>query len=182
MSNKIISPIVKFILSHHPDCPGFEGDTILIFKYNVCLGCFVLYPTIALILMSNLVFRWDIYFIDIILHKDLLLIMAAIFFLPQFIKYFKNTREKSYNIIIKIMLSLSISLMIIWAFTLSLSIYLKVIIILFFFIIGSLSGIFRFLYIQKVCTACKYRANWDICYGFRGLNGYYRSPGIKCDR
>ena len=174
-----IRRIAPLLISHHPDCSRFDKDTYRIFGKSICMGCSTAYPVATLLVISCAILRWDRSFSTLLIHKDLLLIIALSFGSFQMLKYILVIRSQVMRILIKIALGISLGSLIVWALTLPVAMYSRYAALLFFFSMIALVGTYRYNYLRKVCSGCVYHGDWDICYGFRNLNFHGRVRSIK---
>ncbi len=178
----VFKVLLPFLFSHHPICSFFSHDTYTIFGRRFCLGCSITYPLaiITVLILSMTGAHKNLP--EPIFHQSILLLSSIIMGSIQGLKYGSTTEGRTYRIIVKVLLGLAIGGVVFW--TLTLPIIWPFRIGLLFGAIVSIMflGTFRILYMRRICAGCIYHGDWDICYGFRGINRYHAFRDITSTR
>jgi len=156
---------LPLILSHHPECERFQGHTIKIGKYGLCIGCFVGYPAaiIGLIIIRILNLGSII--------PSIFFFIFGIVFIASFIASPLNLiKTKSIKIIQKIIIGIGSSFLFYWILDLPININFKF--NLFLIILWSLLSLFNLHHIYsfyKMCKKCQTPFEWATCSGFNSI-------------
>ncbi len=155
----------SMILSHHPKCENFEGHTLNIGKYRLCIGCFVGYP-------SAIIGIFGILFLN--LNNNIETTSFFIFgllFLSTFLwSPLGLTKIKKIKILQKFLIGIGSSMLFWGIWTLSNPFIIKLLIFLGIF--GALLLILNLYHahgFQDNCIKCEYSHKWDVCPGFREI-------------
>jgi hypothetical protein len=171
---QIIKGIFPIILSHHPVCSKFDSDTYGVLGWRICLGCSTTYPVAVMVVVMDILLRWDRLIGTWIVHKEWLLFAGVVLGSMQVIKYLHPPQTKSLRIAVKIALGLSIGGLTVWFFTFPAIFAIQFgMFITFAFILGFVAS-YRYNYLRTICAGCIYHGDWDLCYGFRTLNHHCR--------
>jgi len=159
---KSFSPL---LLRHHPMCEKYEGHCFRIYKLELCMGCFLGYPTalmgifiISFFHLYNYLLPAHFLFISIILIGSFIL------------SPLKLTKYRQIKIIQKILIGFGASFLFWWIWILPNDFFTNL--VLFTLIFGPLLTIFNvyhFYSIYKTCKSCEFCFNWNICPGFKEI-------------
>ena len=166
---------MPLILSHHPECERFEGHTIKIGKYGLCIGCFVGYPSVIIGLIFIRIFNLGR------IIPPILFLTLGIAFIASFIASPLNlTKNKSIKIIQKIIIGIGSSFLFWWVLDLPININSKF--ILFLVIFGSLLSLFNLHHIYsfyRTCKKCQTPFKWATCSGFTSIQNNLQKDGLN---
>lgn len=176
---RTLKGIFPILLSHHPLCSIYHDDTYELFGRRFCMGCTVSYPTMAIIILTWVLFDpWkDIP--EIIFHLDIILAASILFGSFQFLKYTRDTEGKLPKFLIKASLGISLGLGTVWIFSLPITFLARILIFILSIFLIQMFILLRIPHIRRRCSKCQYHGDWDICYGFRTLNKYHHFRNIK---
>jgi hypothetical protein len=154
----VMRPIM---LSHHPICEEYNDHSFRMFGRDFCIGCFIGYPSaiIALIIgyLSGLFFLFN---------GTILLLIGIVFNLSYLLSIFGLTKRKPIKIVSKILIGIGSAFVIAAIMTIPLLIYLRLFIVLIFTqIVTAIMGLKRQKEMNKICNACEYQNNRNICPG-----------------
>jgi len=166
--------LMPIVLSHHPDCSFFHGDTIPLpfSRYRLCLGCSVSYPLAFLLPIVALLTGWYERMPDLILPNGSVLAAGVILCLPQIAKYAIVRGGKLWRVTVKLSLGMGLGCGILWVLILPIPVVVRVVVLIAIVISVLFLGSVRYNYIRRICSSCIYHGDWDICYGFRRINLY----------
>jgi hypothetical protein len=173
---QIVRRIVPILISHHPMCSRFHGDTFGLFGRRICLGCATVYPIALSLIVLDILFRWDRAIPTLFLHKDLLIASCIFLGSLQMLKYISPPDTKFLRIAVKVALGLAIGGVFVWIFTLPTLFLVQMALFIAFSSASALLASYRYNYLRSTCAGCIYHGDWDICFGFRTLNQHCRIP------
>lgn len=153
------------ILSHHPECKRFDGHTLKIGKYGLCIGCFVGYPTAILGLFNIRFFN-----LGTIFPSSLFLTIGITLLMSYIMSPLNLAKKRSIKIIQKIAIGIGSSFLLWWILNLPINANTKY--TLFLIILGSLLSLFSLHHVlsfYKTCKRCDTPFNWAICSGFNSI-------------
>lgn len=178
----LFGALLPFLLSHHPMCSFFHNDTYRIFGREFCLGCSITYPSALLFFIIILLTRSYRSFPEPVFHQSILLLASMIFGSLQLVKYRSERRGLSFKILIKVLLGASMAGAAIWVLTIPAPVWIILLFLIAGLVLLSFIGSFRLMYVNRICSGCIYHGDWDICFGFRGLNRYHFFKHIRSER
>lgn len=168
---KDVSP---FLLSHHPSCELFDEHVYKIGKRRFCVGCFTLYPTLIIMLLTfgflqitNALILTYLIFIGLGLQASILL------------NLFGLTKKKWVKILSKVILGVSFACLLYGVFLLPLFPLLK---IAFLFAVSSFIGsisLYRIKSLEKACKECDSNMDHDNCDGFKEVFDKLKQDGFR---
>ena len=161
-----------FLLSHHPGCRHFEGDTIRIGKLRFCKGCTIGY-SLALSLMVFYMVIFSVYGPFIPVGPFVLILLGALFGSTQLVRAIFRRMSPAMKTVQKAALGLGIALVVIGILEIPASAFTRMFLLLgLLLVIGITSAVLRPWYILRTCRECEYESEWERCDAFREL---YRS-------
>jgi hypothetical protein len=128
-----------------------------------------------------ILFITDIYhfFPEPFFHQSLLLLGSLIIGSLQLMKYRIRSSSSSLRFLVKVSYGIAVGGIYTWILLLPMDWRILVPVgLLFTFTFGFFST-FRLMYVNKICSGCIYHGDWDICFGFRGLNRYHSVSHIR---
>ena len=168
---KDISP---FLLSHHPLCSSFDDHVYKVGKRRFCVGCFTLYPTLIILLLT-------FGFLQITNTQTLMIffgiglgLMASIL-----LNLLGLTEKRGVKILSKILLGASFAFLLYSVFVSPLLLVLK---ILFYFAVSSFMGaisLYRIRSLEKTCKECEFDLDHDDCDGFKEVFEKLKRDGFR---
>ncbi len=178
----VFRALAPFLRSHHPLCSFYNNDTYNILGRRICMGCSISYPLALILIISTLITRSYRYIPEPQFHQSVLLGTSVLFGLFHMMKYLIRSEGRITRLAAKVSLSFSLAGLIVWALTIPAR--LQIILLFIFLIIVSISfmGTLRLYYFYRTCAGCIYHGDWDLCFGFRGLNRYHAIKDIKPGR
>lgn len=178
----VFRALFPFLLSHHPLCSFYEKDTYEMLGRRFCLGCSIAYPLAFIIAFTILATTWYRSFPEPFFHQSILLLVSVLAGSIHMGKYLIRSGSLLLKIIFKIFLGISVSGIIVWIFTIPAG-WPVILPAFLLFILGlGFMGTFRLYYFYGICSGCIYHGDWDLCYGFRGLNRYHSIKDLKGGR
>jgi len=175
---RIIRMLVPVLLSHHPMCSFFSHDSYVLFGRRFCLGCSITYP-LALITSLFLILTGAYHhFPEPLFHQSLMLLSSVVLGSFQLVKYRSDSESFMFKVLIKVMLAVAIAGAVTWALTIPGEWYVILLLFLLGMVLFSFLGTFRLMYVARKCSGCIYHGDWDICFGFRGVNRYHSFKDI----
>ena len=174
--------LLPYLFSHHPICSFFSHDTFVIFGKRFCLGCSISYPlAIITVLMLSITGVYK----DLpepFFHQSILLLTSIGLGSLQALKYGSIKDGRTFRIIVKASLGLAIGGVIFWTLTIPIFWPFRIGLLLGAIVSIMFLGTFRILYMRRICAGCIYHGDWDICYGFRGINRYHAFRKVTSKR
>jgi len=153
---------IPFLLSHHPECEKFKGHTIKCRGKELCIGCFIGYPT-AIIALPILTLAK----INKLIPSHLLFLMSIIFISTFFLSPLHLIKNKTIKIFQKFLIGFGAALLIIWIMSLpqprSSNITTAFIV---FYILLVLLNLYHAYGILHTCYKCETPFDWGKCSGF----------------
>lgn len=154
-----------FNLSHHPDCEPFSCHCMSVRGRQLCIGCFIGFPTtsvtlVVLIAFSSLGIRFS--------FDQTFLIGLVIVGITLLVKSAYSSGGVSVKVGLKIVEGIGFAFIFFAPLTLGVSLLVELFLLLIFWSLGNmLVGALRMYEIGKTCDSCKYRSNWGKCPGFK---------------
>ncbi len=152
------SDIKPLLLSHHPSCHNFSDHVYHIGKHKLCIGCFTFYPTIAITIITLVLF-FELSLVNLML----MFLFSFIFFLPIILNIFNLTKNKLIKRLSKVSIGIGTGLLIISTILLPLPIFIKISLLLEINFLTGVIAYVRAKHIKEICSKCEYEANWDVC-------------------
>lgn len=169
--SKALKPI---LLSHHPNCPEYDGHTLNIGQNRFCIGCFVGYPAgiigLFVIPLSGLLQ---------LLTSTMVLIISMALLSSIVLSLVKLTEIKIIKIIQKFLIGLGGAFLFWYIWTLPNPFLLNF--VWFFIIFTALTGGLNVLHaygFYSTCKKCSYEGRWETCPGFGALNARLEAEGL----
>lgn len=153
---------LPFFLSHHPECKSFKEHTLKCGKVNLCIGCFIGYPTalVALILIriSNLRFLFN---------TPISFILSLLFIGSFFLSPLNLTKYKKIKIFQKFLIGIGSALLFNWIMErpYPFNINFRTAFIVFYIQLVLLN-IYHVYGILNSCYKCETPFSWGKCAGF----------------
>jgi len=159
-----LSDFKPILLSHHPNCEVYSNHVYHVGKYKFCIGCFTLYPTIAITILLALFFiRLDLQTLTFLFG------ISYLFFTPLILNILGLTKYKFLKVFSKICLGIGLGFYLLAVFSLPLHPIFKILTIFEInFFIGVIAYI-RAKHIKKDCAQCEYNGDWDNCPGMKPI-------------
>lgn len=153
---------LPFFLSHHPECESFKDHTLKCGKVNLCIGCFIGYPTalvtLFLIRISNLHFLFN---------SQISLILSILFIGSFFLSPLNLTKYKKIKILQKFLIGIGSALLFNWIMERPYSFNINFRTAFFvFYIQVVLLNIYHAYGILNSCYKCETPFSWGKCAGF----------------
>jgi hypothetical protein len=176
--SSVFKALLPFLLSHHPLCSFYKDDTYALFGRRFCLGCSITYPTAILVAVLVLVTGIYRLFPEPIFHQSLLLAFSVLLGVVHMVKYRNRFKGLKMRVAVKAALGFSIAGSVVWILTFPTNWPVVLLFFILFLVLFSFMGTFRLYYFQRICAGCIYHGDWDLCFGFRGLNRYHAIKSI----
>ncbi len=175
---RVIRSLVPVLFSHHPMCSFFSHDSYVLFGRRFCLGCSITYPLALIISLFLILTGAYHHFPEPLFHQSLMLLSSVVLGSFQLVKYKSDSENIIFKITIKVLLGVAIAGIITWVLTIPGQWYGILLLFLLGMVLLSFLGTFRLMYVNRKCAGCIYHGDWDICYGFRGVNRYHSVSDI----
>jgi len=153
-----------FLLAHHPSCDTFSNHILNVRGWQLCLGCFVIYPSAA-IALALLFFLSDFHSIDYLIAFYLALAMFGVNSVRKII--YKDNLPKKVQVVFRVVLGISLAF-ILYSMWLAPRPEQYVIIGLFLAIaIGY--NLFNSKKMLKICKECNQYPDFPKCEGLNNV-------------
>ncbi|MHA1819804.1 MAG: hypothetical protein ACTSU2_10615 [Promethearchaeota archaeon] len=157
----MLSALKPIILSHHPMCDKFKDHTFRAFGKDLCIGCFITYPTIIIVLIIGYIFK---FFNP---ENYATLIKHGFWFLSVYILSIVGlTKNKKVKILSKIVIGLGLAQILAGFWYMPLPKWLNIVVIILFSQgLSTIMNIKRVLEMNKICDKCEWKRDWEHCPG-----------------
>ena len=164
----LLRTLSPFSLAHHPSCEQYSGHCVEVRGHRLCIGCFIGFPAtfiaLAAIILATYFGILRLTFINTLL---LGVGIEGILFIGKAIRH---ARKVSARVATKIAQATGIAFLLYAPISMPWSIAAKIIAVLMIWMtINSLMSAQRMYETGKTCEACKYKARWSRCPGFRDV-------------
>ena len=165
----------SLFLSHHPEYDLFKGHTLNFGKVNLCIGCFVGYPTavIGIILIS-------FFNLSKFISYPTFLIIGIVLLSTFFLSIIKLTKFKVIKILQKILMGIGGSFIFWWIWYGNSTAQVRL--FTFYFIFSIILGILNFYHAYGFfikCYKCDTPFAWGSCMGFTFLRKYQTKYNLR---
>lgn len=149
------------MLSHHPICEEYEDHSFRMFGRDFCIGCFIGYPSAAIMLIFGYLSGLFSLF-----EGTSLSLIGIVFCSSYILSIVGLTKRKPIKILSKVSIGIGSAFVIAAIMTIPILIYLRLFIVLIFTqIVTAIMGLKRQKEMNKICNACEYQNNRNICPG-----------------
>jgi len=164
MHYRALKPI---LLSHHPLCDKFQGGnhTFRLFNKDLCIGCFITYPTALIFYIIGYVSGLFSFF-----STPTLWYFGFGGCSIYILSILGLAKKKKIKIFTKIIIGIGIAFCVAALWSLPYTFKTRFILVLLFFMIGHIFiNSMRTWDIYKTCNACEYKFDWKNCPGMSYL-------------
>lgn len=164
--------------SHHPLCDQYKDHTIRLFNKDLCMGCFVGFPSgYVMLFLGSITGLFKIFNTMQLWYIGLVLLSF------YFFNIFGIIKSKLMRIFIKILLGFGAAFMIAAVFSYQYPLNMKI--MLTFLLIGALLAginIIRFIKMKRKCKRCEYKGDLKHCPGLSKIIEQLTEKGFSTNK
>jgi uncharacterized membrane protein len=157
-----IRPFAPVLISHHPLCPRYSNHTIKIGSVNLCIGCFIGYPSAILSILF-----WHTIIPRLNIASKYYFLLGFILFSAQLLSFTKLTENKKIKIIQKFCIGFGAGLILTTLYYIlgaNMTPSLKVVMIVTISLLGTPIALLHYRTMRRTCNFCEYKWNPNYCH------------------